>query len=370
MERGHVRLTPLDHLYLQRAYELAARGIGSAAPNPPVGAVVVARDGRIAGEGYHYRAGDTHAEPLALARAGDAARGATIYISLEPCDHVGRTPPCTDALLRSGVARVVAGATDPTGHGNVARLRASGLEVEISGDARARELIEIFARSIESERPYMALKMAMSLDGAVASAPGMQEWITSEEARRYVRELRISHDAVMVGAGTVRIDDPQLTVRPPHDRARPYLRIVACESGPVPRTSRVFAPQEGYLRTIVLAPSDARERFANLSGVADVLFVESRGERQLDLVAALKALRARGVTSVLCEGGPKLAAGLIAKRQIDRLYWAIAPVLFGNERAVPVLAGADLAALGARVIFDRVEPVGSDVILSGTFADV
>ncbi len=370
MERDHLRLSPLDHLYLQRAYELAARGIGSTAPNPPVGAVIVARDGRIAGEGYHHRAGEPHAEPVALARAGDAARGATIYVSLEPCDHVGRTPPCTEALLSSGVARVVAGAADPTGHGNIARLQASGIDVEIAGDARARELIEIFARSVESQRPYVALKMAMSLDGAVASAPGNQEWITSEAARRYVRELRIAHDAVMVGAGTVRVDDPQLTVRPPHDRDRPYLRIVACESGTVPRTSRVFASEEGYLRTIILAPSGLQRRFADLGGVADVLFVGAPGERRLDLPAALKALRARGITSVLCEGGPKLAADLIAKRQVDRVYWAIAPVLLGNERAVPVLAGADLAALGARVTFDRVEPVGSDVMLSGTFADV
>lgn len=370
MEASNVRLTPLDHLYLQRAYELAARGFGDTAPNPPAGALVVARDGRIVGEGYHHRAGDPHAEPLALARAGEAARGATIYVSLEPCDHVGRTPPCTDALLRSGVARVVAGVTDPTGHGNVARLRASGIEVEIAGDARARELIEIFARSIEAERPYVALKMAMSLDGAVAPAPGVQERITSDEARGYVRELRIAHDAVIVGAGTVRVDDPQLTVRPAHDRGRPYLRIVACESGSIPRASRVFEPQEGYLRTVVLAPSGAREHFADLGSVADVLFVGAPGERRLDLLAALKALRARGVTSLLCEGGPRFAAALIAKRQVDRIYWAIAPVLLGNEHAVPVLAGADLAGLGVRVIFDRVEPVGSDVILSGTFADV
>lgn len=370
MERSHVRLTPLDHLYLQRAYELAARGIGGTAPNPPAGALVVARDGRIVGEGYHHRTGDPHAEPLALARAGEAARGATLYVSLEPCDHVGRTPPCTDALLRSGITRVVAGATDPTGHGNVARLRASGIEVEIAGDARAHELTEIFTRSVELERPYVALKMAMSLDGAVAPAPGMQEWITSDDARSYVRELRIAHDAVMVGAGTVRVDDPQLTVRPPHDRSRPYLRIVACESGTVPRASRVFEPQEEYLRTIVLAPSGRREQFADLSGVADVLFVGARGEQRLDLPAALKALRARGVTSVLCEGGPRFAAALIAKRQVDRIYWAIAPVLFGSERAVPVLAGANLAGLRARVTFDRVESVGTDVILSGTFADV
>jgi diaminohydroxyphosphoribosylaminopyrimidine deaminase / 5-amino-6-(5-phosphoribosylamino)uracil reductase len=370
VERGHVRLTPLDRLYLERAYELAARGLGDTAPNPPAGAVVVARDGRVVGEGYHHFAGEPHAEPIALARAGALAQGATIYVSLEPCDHVGRTPPCTEALLHSGVARVVAGAGDPTGHGNVARLREQGIEVEIAGDARGRELIEIFARSIASDRPYVALKMAMSLDGAVASAPGVQEWITSEEVRRYVRELRIVHDAVMVGAGTVRIDDPQLTVRPPHARRRPYLRIVACESGTLPRDRRIFAPEDGYQRTIVLAPSGARDRFAGLNDVADVLFVGAPGAQRLDLVQAMKALRARDVASVLCEGGPRLAAGLVASRQVDRVYWAIAPVLLGNERAVPVLAGGDLAALGVHVVFDRVLSLGPDVMLSGTFIDV
>jgi diaminohydroxyphosphoribosylaminopyrimidine deaminase / 5-amino-6-(5-phosphoribosylamino)uracil reductase len=370
VERSHVRLTPLDYLYLQRAYDLAARGLGETAPNPPAGAVIVARDGRIVGEGYHRGAGSAHAEPLALARAGDAARGATIYVSLEPCDHVGRTPPCTEALLRAGIARVVAGAVDPTGHGNVARLREQGIEVEIAGDARGRELIEVFARSIKIDRPYVALKMAMSLDGAIASAPGVQEWLTSEEARRYVRELRIDHDAVMVGAGTVRIDDPQLTVRPPHARRHPYVRVVVCESGTLAREHRVFVPEEGYLRTIVLAPACARERLADLNGVADVLFVGAPGAERLDLVQSLEALRARGVTSVLCEGGPRLAAALIASRQIDRVYWAIAPVLLGNERAAPVLAGSDLTALGARVAFDRIETVGPDVILSGMFVDV
>jgi diaminohydroxyphosphoribosylaminopyrimidine deaminase / 5-amino-6-(5-phosphoribosylamino)uracil reductase len=370
VDRGHVRLTRLDHLYLQRAYELAARGLGDTAPNPPAGAVVVARDGRIVGEGYHHRAGDPHAEPVALARAGDAARGATIYVSLEPCDHVGRTPACTEALLRAGIARVVAGASDPTGHGNVARLRERGIEVEIAGDARGRELIEMFARSIETDRPYVALKMAMSLDGAVASAPGVQEWLTSEEMRGYVRELRIVHDAVMVGAGTVRIDDPQLTVRPPHARRRPYLRVVACESGALPRDRRVFTPEEGYRRTIVLAPAGARDRFADLNGVAEVLFVGAPGAQRLDLVQAMKELRARDVTSILCEGGPRLAAALVTNRQVERLYWAIAPVLLGNERAVPALAGSARAALGARVTFDRIETVGPDVMLSGTFADV
>ncbi|MFY9884605.1 MAG: bifunctional diaminohydroxyphosphoribosylaminopyrimidine deaminase/5-amino-6-(5-phosphoribosylamino)uracil reductase RibD, partial [Candidatus Cybelea sp.] len=202
MESSHLKLTPLDELFLQRAYELAARGVGSTAPNPPVGAVVV-RDEQLVGEGYHRRAGDAHAESIAIAQAGTRARGATLYISLEPCRHFGRTPPCTRTLIEAGVARVVAGTLDPTEHGGAAQLREHGIDVVVAGDAAARDLIEIFAGSILRDRPYVALKMAMSLDGVVASRSGVCERIGSAAQERYVRELRTVFDAVMVGAGTV-----------------------------------------------------------------------------------------------------------------------------------------------------------------------
>jgi diaminohydroxyphosphoribosylaminopyrimidine deaminase/5-amino-6-(5-phosphoribosylamino)uracil reductase len=361
-------LTALDRLYLDRAYELAARGLGSTSPNPPVGAVVV-RDGRVIGEGYHHVAGAPHAEANALAQAGDA-RGATLYVSLEPCNHVGRTPACALTVLESGVRRVVAGVLDPnpkTDGAGIARLLAGGVAVDVANDARAKELIEPFARAVRDKRPYLTLKMAMSLDGAITSKPGVQEWITGEPERLYVRDLRIAHDAVMVGAGTVRVDDPQLTVRPPHDRLRPYLRVVACETDGIPAASLVLASSPGYAKTVVLAPAGARARFASLDGSADVLFAGDPESVQLDLAAAMRALYAHGVYSVLCEGGPTLAARLIAARLVDRIYWAIAPVFLQTPAAVPVLAGVDLAALGAKVRFDRVEQVGDDVMISGTF---
>lgn len=366
-------LTPLDRLFLQRAYELAARGIGSTAPNPPVGAVVV-RDGRIAGEGYHRAAGSAHAEANALAQAGDAARGATLYVSLEPCVCAGRVPACAPAIVAAGIVRVVAGTIDPNPKANgagVAFLQENGVEVEIGDDARARELIEIFASTIVADRPYAALKMAMSLDGAITSQPGVQEWITSEPERLYVRELRVAYDAVMVGAGTVRVDDPQLTVRPPRHRLRRFLRIVACQTETIDASSRILAEVEEYAKTIVLAPAGRRERFENLRGIADLIFVGAPGDRRLDLPAAMKALRAQaGVDSVLCEGGPTLGARLIESGVVDRFYWAIAPRLLRNERAVPVLAGVDFAALQPRLRFDRVMQVGEDVVISGTVGDV
>lgn len=365
MDDAARKLTPIDELYLQRAYELAARGLGNTLPNPPVGALIV-RDGEVVGEGYHHRAGTAHAETNALRQAGPRARGATLYISLEPCRHVGRTPPCTGALIEAGVARVVAGTIDPKHGGGAHELREAGIDVAVADDARARALIEIFARASAAERPYLALKMAMSLDGFVASRAGVREQLGSAEEQQYVRDLRTLHDAVMVGAGTIRVDDPQLTVRPPHDRLRDYVRVVACASEAVPPTSRVFAAARGYARTIVLAPAGLRERFRALGHVADVIGVGDDTATALDLVQGMRELRARNVYSVLCEGGPTLAASLLATGQVDRFHWAIAPTLLGNERALPVLAGSGLDGRGVRLRFDRIERAGDDVIVSGT----
>jgi len=370
VESSDEGLTPLDALFLQRAYELAARGIGSSAPNPPVGAVVV-RDGRVVGEGFHRRTGGPHAETEALAAAGPKARGATLYVSLEPCKHVGRTPPCTQALLRAGIARVVAGTRDPSEHGGgAALLKSRGVDVAVTNDAAARELIESFARASTSRRPYVALKMAMSLDGAVAGRPGVREQLTGSRTASYVRDLRAACDAVMVGANTVRVDDPLLTVRPPRHRGRQYRRVVACESEPIAKTSRVFEDQPGYDRTIVLAPSGRRDRFDALRDTADLLYVGEAGALRLDPIAALEALRAREVFSVLCEGGPRLAAALVAAGAVDRFYWAIAPTMLANERAVAVLSGSDLTETKLRPRFDRLERLGDDVMIAGTFERV
>lgn len=366
------RLTDLDRLYLERAYELAARGVGNTAPNPPVGAVVV-RDGRIAGEGYHHRAGEPHAEANALARAGDTARGATLYQSLEPCAHAGRVPACAPSVAAAGIARVVCGVADPNPRNHtagIAYLRERGIAVDVADDACARELVEIFAGSIGAQRPFVALKMAMSLDGAIAATPGVQQWITSDATRSYVREMRIAYDAVMVGAGTVRVDDPMLTVRPTHDRLRPYVRVVACETETIPASSHVLAAVEGYAPTIVLAPRALESQFDNLRDVADLRLIGDASSERLDLCAAMENMRDAGVYSVLCEGGPTLAARLIDAGLVDRLYWAIAPKLLRNERAVPVLAGVDLAALHQRLRFDRVLRVGDDVVIAGTVGDV
>jgi diaminohydroxyphosphoribosylaminopyrimidine deaminase/5-amino-6-(5-phosphoribosylamino)uracil reductase len=335
---------------------------------------VIARDGRTLGEGWHHRRGEAHAEVEALrdARArGNVVRGATAYVSLEPCDHHGRTPPCSGALIEAEIGRVVVGALDPnprTAGGGVRRLRDAGTVVDVVDDAAAHARIERFAWTIAHELPFVTLKMAASLDGYVASRPGVQQWLTGPGARERVRDLRVEHDAVMVGAGTVRVDDPQLTVRPHATRVKPYTRVVVCEAGPVPPESRIFtapddAPPEAYVRTVVLLPGGLRDVAASLSPRADVVAVGGPDTVHLDLRAALVALRERGIATVLCEGGPTLAGNLLAAGLVQRLVWFVAPTLLHAAGAVPALGGADQArADGWR--FDRIERVGDDMLLS------
>jgi diaminohydroxyphosphoribosylaminopyrimidine deaminase/5-amino-6-(5-phosphoribosylamino)uracil reductase len=212
--------------------------------------------------------------------------------------------------------------------------------------------------------------MAVSLDGAVASRPGVRERLSGEEELRFVRDLRVAYDAMLVGSNTIRVDDPLLTVRPPHLRLRPFVRAIACRNETLDESSRVFAPVENYRSTIVLVPAGRRERFRNLEDVADVVPVGAPGTSDLDIAAALRALRQAGVTSVLCEGGPTLAGAALNAGVVDRVYWAIAPRLLSNERAVMALRGVDLSGSSRPLRFDPPRRLGDDVLVSGTFSDV
>jgi diaminohydroxyphosphoribosylaminopyrimidine deaminase/5-amino-6-(5-phosphoribosylamino)uracil reductase len=321
------------------------------------------------GEGFHRMRGEPHAEVEALrdaAARGNDVSGATLYVTLEPCNHSGATPPCAQALLDAQLARVVVGVLDPnpTAAGGAARLRAAGVAVVVADDPWARSIVEEFSLALGSARPYLRLKLAASIDACAAPAPGQRHWLTGGEAREYVRELRCIHDAVLVGAKTVRIDDPALTVRPPRARRRPYVRAIACEDAPVSAEHAIFQTEAGYAPTIVLAPAGAREAFSALEDVADVLYVGSPEALKLDLQLALEALRARGIASVLCEGGPVLGARLIERDLVDRLDWLVAPVLLGGPQAVPALP---VSAQGRTLRFDRVERLGPDVLLSAAF---
>jgi diaminohydroxyphosphoribosylaminopyrimidine deaminase/5-amino-6-(5-phosphoribosylamino)uracil reductase len=368
LARRRSRLSAFDALFFERALELAARGAGNTSPNPVVGAVIV-RDGKIAGEGYHHRAGEPHAEVLALRAAAERSRGATAYVTLEPCDHFGLTPPCSQAIVDAGIVRVVVGCADPnpiTSGAGIERLRRAGIDVCTMEDSRARDLIEPFAWAIASDLPYVALKIATSVNGYVAERSDAQRWLTGEESRTFVRVLRARFDAVLVGAGTVRSDDPQLTVRPPRHRLRPYVRVVACETAPVEAASRIFIPEAEYSKTIVLAPAARRTAFRHLEKVADVAYVGAADSIRLELGPALRALRERNIYSVLCEGGPTLATRLVSDGFVKRFYWLVAPVSLDGPGAVPGFAGG--AMPGFR--YDGVERLGPDMLLTGKFVRV
>ncbi len=309
---------------MRRALVLAERGWGQVAPNPMVGALVV-RDGRVVGEGYHAQFGHDHAERVALGKAGSDARGSTMYVTLEPCAHVGRTQPCTDALIQAGVKRVVIATRDthPVAAGGAELLRAAGITVEFGvGETEARELNAPFFHSLNADRPWVTLKLAISIDGAVADHTRKGGWLTGVESRAEVHRLRAQHDAVGVGMGTVRADDPALTVRDAKTPRVPPLRVVFSRSGRLPLTS-VLARSATDFPVLVIAqePDSAYENTLHLLGVEVV--------QALTLTDALRELRARGVQSILVEGGARLAGALLFDRLVDRLVVFTAPVVLG-----------------------------------------
>jgi diaminohydroxyphosphoribosylaminopyrimidine deaminase/5-amino-6-(5-phosphoribosylamino)uracil reductase len=311
---------------IERALELADQAAGQGYPNPTVGAVVVAPDGRKLGEGVTEPAGGRHGEVVALDRAGDAARGATLYVSMEPCAHHGRTPPCVDRILEAGVARVVAGCVDPSPEagGGLARLREAGIETELLDLPEARRQNEAWRTWAALRRPYVILKLAVSVDGR-AVVPG-RRWVTGEESRRRVHELRASVDAVGVGMGTVRADGPRLDARDVAVRRQP--RRLAFGHGPLPDSSEL----------------------------------ELRSGKVADELAALAA---EGVQSLLLEGGPTIAASFLGDGLVDRLMIFVAPVLAGV--GVPMLAELPQPIdLGA----PEIERVGDDVLLSWRLREV
>jgi diaminohydroxyphosphoribosylaminopyrimidine deaminase/5-amino-6-(5-phosphoribosylamino)uracil reductase len=329
---------------MRRSLVLARRGWGQTAPNPMVGAVVV-RDGAVVGEGFHARYGDAHAEIVALAAAGELARDAAMYVTLEPCNHHGKTPPCVDALIAAGVGSVIASVADPTAGagGGAERLRAAGIEVTFGVEAvEARELnAPFFFAATGAMRPWVTLKLAMSVDGAIADAARAQRWLTGDASRTQVHRLRAQSDAVAVGLGTVMADDPLLTVRQGRRPRVAPIRVVFDRTARLPLTSKVVKTAQ-RVPTLVLAESPDPARAAALR--ADGVAVEPVG----GLADAMEVLHRQGVRSLLVEGGAALAGSLLAAGLVDRLITFQAPVMLG--------AGA-LPAFGSGLAFDRVRVV-------------
>jgi diaminohydroxyphosphoribosylaminopyrimidine deaminase/5-amino-6-(5-phosphoribosylamino)uracil reductase len=356
-----------DLLHMRAALALARRGLGNAWPNPAVGCVLV-KDGRVIGRGWTQPGGRPHAETEALRRAGDAARGTTAYVTLEPCSHHGRTPPCCEALAGAGITRVVVAMRDPDPRVNgrgLAMLRGAGIAVEEGLlEAEAHALNAGFFRRIQAGMPVVTLKLASTLDGRIATASGESRWITGAAARREVHALRARHDAILVGSGTVLADDPDLTCRIPGMERVPMLRVVADARLRTPQAARLVQGAELAPVLIITAPGHPPAAQAPfIAAGADIVTVPAHAAGGLDLPSLLRALGRRGVTRVLAEGGAGLAAALLRHGLVDRLVWFHAPAVMGGD-GHPALEGLRLAALSAMPRFRRTaqRALGDDML--------
>ncbi|WP_404789752.1 bifunctional diaminohydroxyphosphoribosylaminopyrimidine deaminase/5-amino-6-(5-phosphoribosylamino)uracil reductase RibD [Altericista sp. CCNU0014] len=354
--------------WMQRCLTLARQGLGRTAPNPMVGCAIV-RDGEAVGEGFHPKAGEPHAEVFALRAAGDRAFGATLYVSLEPCNHYGRTPPCSEAVIQAGVARVVVGMVDPdprVSGGGIERLRAAGIEVIVGVEERAcRDLNEAFIHRIVRQRPFGILKYAMTLDGKIATTSGHSAWVSSPEARAYVHRLRSHSDAIIVGTNTLRRDNPHLTSHQPEDGSVSVhnpLRVVMSRSFDLPEQARLWQTQ--IAPTVVLTQGDPNpERLAQLR------------DRQVEVAilpaltpkAAMEYLYQRGCSTVLWECGGTLSAQAIAQGCVQKVLAFIAPKVIGGQTAPSPVGDLGLTQMTDALALERlsVERVGQDYLLSG-----
>jgi diaminohydroxyphosphoribosylaminopyrimidine deaminase/5-amino-6-(5-phosphoribosylamino)uracil reductase len=350
-----------DQEAMALALDLAWRGWGRVQPNPLVGAVVLA-DGAVVGRGWHAEYGERHAEPVALEQAAERSRGATLVVTLEPCDHQGRQPPCTEAIARAGIRRVVAAMADPNpeAKGGAARLGSMGLEVQVGlcREAAAAQNAIFLHRFRNRTRPFVALKLATSLDGRIADSSGESQWISGERARDYVHWLRAGFDAIGVGGRTARLDDPQLTARGAVTPRVPPRRIVFDTVADLdPRLAVVNTARETPT-TVVTGLDAPRERVDRLveAGVGIV--------RAGSLEEALRALRTDGICSLLVEGGGRLAGALLGLGLVDRYYWVQSPLWLG-ERGIPATAGVPSDPISRadrwRVVERRV--LGEDTLL-------
>jgi diaminohydroxyphosphoribosylaminopyrimidine deaminase/5-amino-6-(5-phosphoribosylamino)uracil reductase len=355
-----------DPTHMRAALALARRGLGNCWPNPSVGCVVV-KDGRVVGRAVTSPGGRPHAEPQALAMAGAAARGATVYVTLEPCCHHGRTPPCTDALAAAGVAQVIVAARDcdPRVNGEgIARLRAAGIAVtEGLLKDEAEEVNAGFFMRMRHGRPLVTLKLATTLDGRIATRGGESRWITGEPARRMAHALRGRHDAVMAGVGTVLTDDPDLTCRIPGFKPTPMVRVVADSHLRTRLTSRLIATARAAPTWIVTRDGGDPSRREAMQEAGVVLLDVAAAPPGVDLLQGFQAMAQRGITRVLVEGGAQLAAALLRADLVDRIAWFHAPGVMGGD-GWPAAQAFGIQTLAAMPRFQRdaATPVGEDML--------
>jgi len=355
--------TDQDYAHMARALQLAERGLNTTTPNPRVGCVIVKND-NIIGQGWHARAGEPHAEINALLEAGDAAKGATVYVTLEPCSHHGRTPPCADALTEAGVARVVAAMTDPnpqvSGNG-LSRLQSAGIQAQ-SGllETEARKLNEGFIKRMVYGHPFVRIKTASSLDGKTALSNGQSKWITGEAARRDVHRLRARSCAILTGVGTLVADDPQLTVRGV-DTPRQPLKVIVDSQLRTPPAARLLA--EG--KTLIACAEPDAKKAAALEAAGARIVCLPQADGQVDLNALLSRLAQMGINEVMTEAGPTLNGALLAAGLVDEWVQYVAPVLLG-EPARGLFRLAEPAAMEQRLTWHLMDSrqLGSDLRLT------
>lgn len=355
--------TTFDRTMMQRCLELARRALGQTAPNPLVGSVIV-KDGQIVGEGFHPGAGHPHAEVFALRAAGDRAVGATIYVNLEPCNHYGRTPPCSEALVAARVGKVVVGMVDPdprVSGGGIARLQAAGIEVLVGvEEAACRQLNEAFIHRLLYQRPFGILKYAMTLDGKIATTSGHSAWITDQVARTEVHQLRSACDAVIIGGNTVRRDNPKLTSR--QAGVHHPLRVVMSRTLDLPSAAHLW--QTAEVPTLVLTEAAANPDFQQLLLKKGVQVVELTPLTPAQAMAYLYSL---GFLSVLWECGGTLAARAITEGAVQKILAFIAPKIIGGSTAPSPVGDLGLTSMTEALSLERVRwrPVGSDCLVEG-----
>ncbi len=365
-------MTEINPAYMKLALRLAAKGAGWVSPNPMVGAVVV-QGGRVLGRGFHRRAGAAHAEAAALRQAGDTARGADLYVTLEPCNHQGRTPPCTQAILASGLARVIIATPDPNpgvAGAGAQFLQSRGLTVEVGLLAQeARRLNQAWFYWLESGRPWVIAKAACSLDGKIATAGGQSQWLTGEPARAFGHRLRHQVDAILVGVETVLKDDPQLTTRQPR-RGQDPIRIVLDSTLRIPLSSRVLhlkSPAPTWVACTAAAPAEKIKALKELGAEVLVFRSQSGDSGRVPLTDLLRLLGRQQVQSLLVEGGAEVLGAFFQQKLVNQFYFFFAPKFLGGRQAPGVLGGEGIVQLQdapqAREL--AIRRLGADLLISG-----
>ena len=355
-----------DEILMREALRIARHAEGRTSPNPLVGAVVV-RDGKIIAQGWHRQAGTPHAEVHALNMAGDLSRGATLYVTLEPCSHFGRTPPCAEKIVAAGIKKVVAAMSDPnpkvSGRG-FEILRKAGIEVEVGLlEDDARRLNEVFLKWVTRRLPFVTMKFACSLDGKIATSTGESQWISCEESRKFSHHLRDINDAILVGVGTVLADNPTLTTR--LVAGKNSVRIVVDSNARTPLNSNVVTDKSA--RTIIAVTSKAPpEKISALKNSGVEILTAGNGQR-VDLKILMSTLAEREITSVLVEGGGKIHFAMLSAGLVDKVFAFVAPKIIGGENSLTAVEGAGFAKLSDAVTLKNLtaEKLGDDFLLSG-----